>query len=660
MARKKNTAAGLDAVIYARYSSHNQRDVSIEQQIEACRKHAAELGLTISQTYEDRAISGRTDNRPAFQRMMRDAEDGKFNYVLAWKSNRMGRNMMQAMVNESRLMDCGVKVYYAEEDFDDSAAGRFALRSMMNVNQFYSDNLAEDVRRGLMDNASKCMANGRQPLGYKRGADGKVVVDEPAAAIVREVYSRVATGEMFMDIARDLNRRGIKTACKGAWNKNSFKKMCSNERYRGIYIYGDVRIEGGIPRIIDDSLWYKVQEALKVKRIKNRHYKPGDEDYLLTGKLRCGNCGGYMIGMSGTSKTGDVHHYYACQNRRVGHTCDKKNIRRDFIEPAIAQAIKQYCLTDSAIEWFADKTVEYWESEDGSFQITALENDLSTIQSSISNIMKAIEMGVITESTRNRLLELESQRSEVNTKLALAKKEIVHVDRKQLIASLLLFRDGDVHSRQYQAELFNTFLIAAYVYDDNRLKLIFNGFGKNDTIDLSLDFGENGDNSEISNTAECSPKLSNGQPKRPVSQAGCRSFFVRRLCTDGKTGRHDLNKSCRPAVSYRPVDGLCCFLQLGPGAAGLQLLLEAAAGLKARDGRGLQTAGDLGLRVGISLGLAGTHLKAAKAGDRYLFVCAQAVRDLVEHCIHRRLDLCFGKAGLARNCGDHLGTGHVS
>ena len=145
---KKQKATGGDAVIYARYSSHNQRDVSIEQQVEACRKHAAELGLTVTATYEDRAISGKTDKRPSFQRMMRDAEQHKFAYVLAWKSNRIGRNMMQALVNESRLVDCGVKVFYAEEDFDDNAAGRFALRSMMNVNQFYIENMAEDVKRG--------------------------------------------------------------------------------------------------------------------------------------------------------------------------------------------------------------------------------------------------------------------------------------------------------------------------------------------------------------------------------------------------------------------------------------------------------------------------------------------------------------------------------
>lgn len=513
MAKKKKPAGG-NAIIYARYSSHNQRDVSIEQQIEACRKHAAELGLTITDTYEDRAISGRTDNRPAFQRMMRDAEDGKFQYVLAWKSNRMGRNMMQAMVNESRLMDCGVKVFYAEEDFDDSAAGRFALRSMMNVNQFYSDNLAEDVRRGLMDNASKCMANGRQPLGYKRGEGGKVVVDEPAAAIVREIYTRIASGEMFMDIARDLNRRGIKTQSGSEWNKSSFKVLCRNERYRGIYIYGDTRIEGGIPPIVDDVLWYKVQEVLKVKKSKNRHHCPSDEDYLLTGKLRCGKCGGYMIGMSGRSKTGDVHHYYACQNRRVGHTCDKKNIRRDVVEPAVAQAIKQYCLTDDAIEWITDQTIAYWEDEDRKLQIDSIENDLSAVQSSISNVMKAIEMGVITETTRDRLIELERQQTDLKSKSALAKEEIVHVDRKDLISSLLAFRHGNVHDRAYQEKLFNAFLIAVYVYDDDHLKLVFNSFGKDDTVNIALDLGENDDNSGLSDVSKSSPILSNGQPKR--------------------------------------------------------------------------------------------------------------------------------------------------
>ena len=129
-------------VLYGRYSSHNQKDISIEQQFEKCYELAAEYGIRIIDTYADRAVSGRTDKRRDFQRMMTDAAKGKFRYVIAWKSNRMGRNMLEALINEARLQDLGVRVLYVEEDFDDTAAGRFAARSMMNVNQFYSENMA--------------------------------------------------------------------------------------------------------------------------------------------------------------------------------------------------------------------------------------------------------------------------------------------------------------------------------------------------------------------------------------------------------------------------------------------------------------------------------------------------------------------------------------
>ena len=177
MKKRINTNSAARAVIYARYSSANQRDCSIEQQVEKCRELAAREGVTVIEIYADRAVSGKTDRRPNFQRMMKDASLRQFDVVLAWKSNRMGRNMLQAMMNEEQLRSNGIRTIYAEEDFDDTAAGRFALRNMMNVNQFYSENMAEDISRGLMDNASKCMSNGSLPLGYKTGKDQKVVLD---------------------------------------------------------------------------------------------------------------------------------------------------------------------------------------------------------------------------------------------------------------------------------------------------------------------------------------------------------------------------------------------------------------------------------------------------------------------------------------------------
>ena len=211
--RGKKLEVEEPGVLYGRYSSHNQKDISVEQQFEKGYELAAEYGIRIIDTYADRAVSGRTDKRRDFQRMMTDAAKGKFRYVIAWKSNRMGRNMLEALINEARLQDLGVRVLYVEEDFDDTAAGRFAARSMMNVNQFYSENMAEDIKRGLYDNAANCMvANGHLPYGYKADETLHYAIDEPKAAVIREIFTRVSCGEAFVDIMASLNARGIKTS----------------------------------------------------------------------------------------------------------------------------------------------------------------------------------------------------------------------------------------------------------------------------------------------------------------------------------------------------------------------------------------------------------------------------------------------------------------
>lgn len=157
-------------VIYARYSSHNQREESIEQQVEECLQFADANNIKIVRVYADKAISGKTDKRPQFQHMMRDAEKREFSVVVAYKSNRIARNMLNALSYEDKLGRFGIETLYAKEEFGNTAAGRFALRSMMNINQFYSENLAEDVRRGMRDNAENCKVNGIIPYGYVRGA----------------------------------------------------------------------------------------------------------------------------------------------------------------------------------------------------------------------------------------------------------------------------------------------------------------------------------------------------------------------------------------------------------------------------------------------------------------------------------------------------------
>lgn len=509
------------AVIYARYSTHNQRDVSIEQQVEKCQAFAARNNLQVSEIYADRAISGKTDRRPNFQRMMRDAEKQKFQYVVAWKSNRMGRNMLEAMVNDARLMDQGIRCLYVEEDFDDTAAGRFALRNMMNVNQFYSENMAEDVMRGMMDNARKCMVNGPVPYGYKRSEDGRFEIEPEAAAVVREIFERFYDGELLVDIGRDLNARGIKTATGKEWGRSSFQRMLSNERYVGVYLYDSIRIEDGIPPIVRKELFYSVQEKLKAKKNpRGRHRENGD--YLLTGKLFCGHCGGFMVGMCGTSKTAAKHYYYDCQTKRQKKSCNKKAVRRDWIERKVTEAVKENIMQDSVIQWLLDGYERFLTLHRKDSLLLSYMSELEDVNKAIKNVMTAIEQGIITPTTKDRLVELEGERRRLEALIAIEKASLVDVPREHIEFWLDSFREGDVDDKRYQAKLINSFVKAVYLYD-NELRIVCTYTGKGESITITFDEVDSVDRDA---SPESSYKLPDGSPKRKTRLSSCLSFWV--------------------------------------------------------------------------------------------------------------------------------------
>lgn len=484
---KRGEQISGNAVIYARYSSHNQKDISIEQQVEKDRAKADELGIEVTGVYADRAISGRSDKRPEFQRLMRDARKGMFQYVIAWKSSRIGRNMLEAMVNESKLLELNVRIIYVEEDFDDTAAGRFAARSMMNVNQFYSENMAEDIRRGLSSNAARCMVNGKLPLGYKADAELHYQVDEDEAAIVREIFDRVSRQEPFADIAEDLNARGLRTKTGKEWGRSSFASILSNERYRGVYIYGSTRIEGGIPRIVSDETYYSAQDALRIKTsVTGRKRK--NMTYLLTGKVFCGECGSYMTGVSGTSRNGEAYYYYACTKRRNEKGCTKQHVTKDDAERRVTLAIKQFILRPEVETWIADSVEEFQKSAENNPELTLLNEQLKEVNSGIGNLMKAIEQGIITPTTKARLQELEGEQGRLLAKISLEQANRFDVSRDEVIAWLRSYRDGDIESPEFQAELINTFLVAVYFFDnDSKIRLVFSMEGTKHQIEFKDD-----------------------------------------------------------------------------------------------------------------------------------------------------------------------------
>ena len=473
MCSKKTAATGTSAVIYARYSSHSQREVSIEQQVQKCKEYADREGLTVVSIYSDAAMSGKTDNRPAFQRMMADSKKHRFQYVIAWKSNRMGRNMLEAMINNAALLQEGVHCLYVEEDFGDTASGRFALRTMMNVNQFYSENMAEDIRRGLMDNASKCLVNVRPPLGYRKGEDGKFAIDEKSAPIVVEIFQRLLEGWSYADLAADLNRRGIKTAYGREWSKGSFHAMVQNEMYIGVYKYSSVRIEGGVPALLDNKTFEEVQYRLRTKNNpigRTQYYS----EYLLTGKLFCGHCKEPMVGLSGTGRHGELHYYYVCQGRRKKKNgCKKKNVRRDSIEQKVIQSIRDYVLQDDVIDTIIDSYSRFYESARKDAALVAQREQLQQNKKATENLLKAIEMGIITETTKDRLLSLEAERKDLEESIRIAEEALERVTPDQVRFFLERFKSMDANNLDAQRQFIKTFIQEIYLYDDY-MRILFN------------------------------------------------------------------------------------------------------------------------------------------------------------------------------------------
>ena len=471
-------------MIYARYSSNNQREASIEQQVEWCTGLAERYDLELIDIYSDKAISGRTDNRPSFQRMMRDARTGLFDYVLAWKSSRMGRNMLEAMINDAALREQGVTTIYVEEDFEDNAAGRFALRNMMNVNQFYSEALAEDVKRGMMDNAKKCMVNGKISYGFRKGSDGRYEIVPEEAEIVREIFYRIIDGWQQRDILDDLNRRGIKTHGGGEWKRQSFGTFLRNEQYIGVYSYNGIRIEDGIPAILDRETFEEVQTILTTKK-NPRGRRRKAEDYMLTGKLFCGHCGEAMVGICGTSKTGERHYYYLCQGKHNKSGCSKKNERKEKIEQAVINAVKAIIMDDETIDWIVAGYQKFMDDLRGQSAITAMEKELAETEKGIENLMRAIEMGIITDTTKARMMELEGNKKYLEVRIRIENRMFMDLDHDQLRFSIERFRDQNINDKAYQKELINTFIKAVYVYDD-RLKIVLNR-GPGDEVEVPFE-----------------------------------------------------------------------------------------------------------------------------------------------------------------------------
>ena len=464
----------MTAVIYARYSSDSQREASIEGQLRDCKDYAEKNGITVVKHYIDRALSAKTDNRPDFQQMIKDSEKRLFDIVLVWKLDRFARNRYDSAHYEYQLERNHVKLVSATEPISDSPAGIMVKSMLTGMAEYYSAELSEKVVRGMTENVLKGKYNGGTiPIGFKVDEEKFFQIDPETAPIVQEIFTRYANGEPAEKIAASLNERGLRTRTGKPFVKNSFFQIFRNRRYIGEYRYKDIVTPGGIPAIVDEDLFNRVQQRFEQNKIA--HGRPAKEDvsYLLTTKLFCGKCGTLMGGESGTSHMGNTYYYYKCgKAKRHGKAhCDLKAIRKEPLERFVVETAIKVIFSDEIIERLIDLIMDAQQQENT--RLPVLKDQLRDTEKRLANLLEAIEQGILTPTTKQRLDELEARKEALNTSILEEELKKPVLTREWIRFWLEKFRKGDVGSTEHQRQIIDTFVNSVYVFDD-RVVLNFN------------------------------------------------------------------------------------------------------------------------------------------------------------------------------------------
>ena len=382
----------MNAVIYARYSSDNQREESIEGQLRECKEYADQNGITVVRTYIDRALSAKTDSRPQFQQMIHDSATHTFEAVLSWKLDRFSRNRYDSAHYKRILKNNRVHVVSVTEPISNTPEGIMLESLLEGMAEYYSAELAEKVSRGHKENALKAKFNGGPvPLGYRIDSEHHYQIDPNTAPVVQEAFHRYAAGESIRSIIESLNARGIRNSRGNPFTKNSFQTLLKNRRYLGEYRYKDTVIPDAIPAIIDLDCFDAVQRRCEIHRQAPAHNK-ADVHYLLTTKLFCGKCGAMMAGESGRSHTGTVHCYYKCGTRKRSgkEACSLKPVRKEPLEQFVVQTALEKVLNDRVIDLLADKLLEYQSKEN---------TRLPVLQAELKEVKRRIMLGTFALSS---------------------------------------------------------------------------------------------------------------------------------------------------------------------------------------------------------------------------------------------------------------------
>jgi DNA invertase Pin-like site-specific DNA recombinase len=373
----------MKAVIYARYSSDNQREESIEGQLRECGAYAEREGITIVNNYIDRALSAKTDNRPAFQQMIEDGKKNLFDAILVWKLDRFARNRTDSAIYKAVLRKNNVKVVSATEKISDGPEGIILEAMIEGMSEYFSAELSQKVSRGMTENALKSKFNGgNYTFGYAIDENGHFSPDPLAAPIVVEVFQKYADGATVQSMANELIARNIRTTKGNPMNYNRVHHMLTNRRYLGEYKFKDVTIPDAFAPIIPQALFDEVQRRME-KNKKAPATRKAKQEYILSGKLFCGKCGEQMVGECGRGKMGKVYFYYKCANAKR-RKCDKKSAQKAWIEDLAVRHTLEALNDENLVDKVVDTLFEMQNREN--VNLPLLEKQLADTEKAINNM----------------------------------------------------------------------------------------------------------------------------------------------------------------------------------------------------------------------------------------------------------------------------------
>ena len=501
MARKKKFELNDNnlAIAYYRFSSHSQNEASIDQQRELAHAWADAHGFKIVKEYEDAAISGTTEDRPGFQQMLSEVAKIRPRVLIMWKTDRLGRDKYVLAMAKRTIRDAGCEIRLLAENIPTDGPEGVLIEGLMDaMAEYYSRQLSQNIQRGMDYNAQHALYNGHKLFGY--GVDKstkRYIVDPDTAPFVQRMFAEYAEGKAMQTICDELNAQGLRTTRGAKFGVKTMNKMLQNRAYIGEYRHGDIVVEGGMPALVDEETFDKVQRKFAENKRKGSQRARGmDENdaprYWLTGKVYCGKCGSTLQGVSGTSGTGRTYYYYYCSAQRRKQ-CTLKKVRKEKLEDAVTMILRSILRDSENLMSLAVDAAAYYEKNyrDTGY-LDGLEAKRREVEKSLANLVKVIESGLISETVTERLVQLEEQKRALNEAIEAENiRAALCEDEHTIKAYFEKFLHADFDNPETRDQVLEYFVDKIYLTDDG---LVVTSWYSEDRTEVTWDmlYGEDG------------------------------------------------------------------------------------------------------------------------------------------------------------------------